>query len=650
VGALVLALAVVPASALAAAPLSWSSPAGVDTASTPGAVACPSEALCVAVDRSGRALFTRDPVAQSPSWSKPTQIGDGQPLVALACAPEGLCVAADEGGSVLASADPGAGAGSWVDTKIDGAALSGVSCPSASLCVAVDQAGNALVSTDPGSPAPTWVSADVDGSTALRGISCPSEALCLAVDTAGNALVSGSPASGGWHARTIDPSGSALVAVSCASSSLCVAIDVAGNALVSADAGAGTPTWSSTQVDLGAAPTALSCATSGLCVLLDSAGDALASDDPTAAVPVWSGSAAEQGAAMAAVSCLPAGVCTAFDSAGRALTGVVAAPLVSTAAATEVTATEATLTASVDPRDGTLSGCHFEFGPTPAYGSSVPCAGNPLPAGGAQTVQARVAGLAGSSGYHYRVVAMNIGGVGVGGDGTFTTAAPVSIVSPHPSILGVPGVGERLHCLPGVSSGFTATLTYAWVRDASLIAKASGSTYAVATADARHHLQCRVTATDAAGSATAGSAFVAVPATGVIAASGETSVGRIQAKGSAITIPLTCSTQARNGCGIAVQVTGTERRAGKHPRRIRVVLAGGSTRLKHGEKRTVSLRLNALGRRLLAHARRLTVRVAVSGTVIGTLSAKLASATLTLRYSPGRAARASRRARSGRSR
>ncbi len=624
-----------PGEALAATPLSWSEATPVDTGALVSAVACPSESLCVAVDRSGRMLFTRNPTSSTPSWSKPAEIGSGQPLTAVACGGEDLCVAVDEGGSAAASTNPASGAGAWHASKIDGVGLTGVSCASASLCVAVDSAGNALTSTDPGAAGAAWTSNDIDAGTGLRGVSCPSESLCATVDATGDVLVDGDPASpgSGWGIRTIDPTGT-LTVVSCASASLCVALDSAGNAFASADAGSPAPTWNSTQVDVGATPTAISCATSGLCVLLDSQGNALASDNPTAAVPAWSGSAAEPGAAMATVSCLPGGLCSALDGAGRALTGVVAAPASSSGAAVEVSATEATLTGTVDPHDAVLSGCRFEYGPTASYGQSAACASTPSPTAGAQAVQVRASGLAGSSTYHFRVTAANIGGTGFGTDHVLTTAAPIGIVTPHPSIAGVPGVGERLHCLPGVPSTPSATLTYAWIRDASAIAHAEGSTFVVATADAKHHLQCRVTATDAAGRATGGSGFVSIPAAGVLAAVGETKVGRIAASATAISMPVSCSSQASGGCAIAVRVT-TLTRAHKSSKKLTVSLAGYSTRLKRGEKRTVAAKLSASGRRLLAHSRRLTAKVSVSGTVIGAITAKLASATLTLRSTSG---------------
>ncbi|HYM44732.1 MAG TPA: hypothetical protein VES65_01040 [Solirubrobacteraceae bacterium] len=621
----------VPATARAASPLAWSAPVSVDPGPTPSAIACPSEGLCVAVDRAGNVLHSSDPAASSPSWSK-AQIDSGHALTSLACASASLCVAVDESGRALSSTNPTGGASAWTPTGIDGTGLTGVSCPSATMCVAVDQAGSALASADPGAPSPAWTKREVDKGNRLNGVSCPSEALCVAVDAAGNAPVSIDPGapSPTWTKRAIDPAGEPR-AVSCASDGLCVAIDGAGDTLASADPGAANPTWSSTEIDLTGVPAGISCATSGLCVLLDDHGSALASDNPTAALPTWSGSTADPGTPMAGISCLPAGMCVAIDTAGRIVRALVPAPISTTTAAVEVGAGEATLTATVDPSDAALGECRFEYGPTAAYGQSASCAGPPSPTGGAQLVKARITGLAPASTYHFRIVAANAGGTSAGADRTLTTAPPISIVHPHPSIAGVPGVGERLRCSSGVPSGATATLTYAWVRDSSAIAGAGTSSYLVSRADAMHHLQCRVTATDAAGSATAGSEFVAIPAAGVLAAAGETRVGKVLAHGTSLSVPVSCSSRAPGGCAIALRVTTRQTRSGKPVRRVTLTLATTSAHLKQSEQRTILLKLGAAARRLLARAHSLTVTVSVSGTVIGALKASLATATLVLR-------------------
>lgn len=630
-----LALAALAPASATAAPLAWSTPASADPGQTPTGIACPSEGLCVAIDHT-HVLRTTDPAAPNPEWSRAQQIDPGHTLSSLACAPAGLCVTVDESGQASASTNPAAGAGGWTGpVTIDSAGLTGVSCPSAGLCVAVDQAGKELRSTDPGAASPTWSEARIDGSP-LHAISCPSESLCVAVDAAGEVLVSGNPAapSPAWSSRVID-AGNSLQAISCAGVSLCVAADALGNALVSADPGASFPTWSVTPIDLTGTLTGTSCATSGLCVLVDNRGAALASDDPAASIPTWNGAAADS-AALVGVACLPGGFCVGIDNVGQSVRALVPAPTSATAAAVELTAGEATLTGTVNPDDAVLGECRFEYGTTTAYGQNASCANALSPVGGAQAVTARVAGLAPATTYHFRIVAANAGGVGVGADATFKTAAAVALVQPRPSIAGVPGIGERVRCNPGVSSGATATLTYAWVRDASTIAGATSSTYVIKPADAKHHLQCRVTATDAAGSATASSAFVSVPATGVLAAVGETSIGKLTTSGAQINVPTRCASRAPEGCAISLRVTITQTQSHKPHRHVTVTLVNSTVRLNQGQQRTIVLKLNSSGRRLLAQEHRLAVALAVKGTLIGVLKASLKNTAVTLRDPPSR--------------
>ena len=581
-------------------------------------------------------LRTTDPAAPNPEWSRAQQIDPGHTLSSLACAPAGLCVAVDESGQALATTNPAAGAGGWTGpVTIDSAGITGVSCPSASLCVAVDQAGKELRSTNPGAASPTWSEAKIAGSS-LHAISCPSESLCVAVDAAGEVLVSPDPAAPSplWSSRVID-AGTSLQAVSCASASLCVAVDTLGNALVSADPGASPPTWGVTQIDVTGTFTGASCATSGLCVLVDNRGSALASDNPAASIPAWNGATVDS-AAVAGVSCLPGGLCVAIDSVGQSVRALVPAPISATASAGELTAGEATLTGTVNPDDAVLGECRFEYGTSSAYGQNASCANALSPVGGAQAVSARIAGLAAATTYHFRIVAANAGGVGVGADATFKTAAAIALVHPRPSIAGVPGIGERVRCNSGVSTSSTATLTYAWVRDATTIAGATSSTYIIKPADAKHHLQCRVTATNAAGSATASSAFVSVPATGVLAAVGETSIGKLTTSGAQINVPTRCASRAPEGCAISLRVTITQTQSRKPHRRVTVTLATSLVRLKQGQKRTIVLKLNSSGRRLLAQKHRLAVALAVKGTLIGVLKASLKNTTVTLRDPPSR--------------
>ncbi|HEX4805465.1 MAG TPA: M36 family metallopeptidase [Conexibacter sp.] len=104
-------------------------------------------------------------------------------------------------------------------------------------------------------------------------------------------------------------------------------------------------------------------------------------------------------------------------------------PTATTGAATGVTATGATLGGSVDP-GGEATTYRFDYGTTSAYGASTAEAsaggGN-----GAVAQSAGVGGLAASTTYHFRIVALRGGiAVGFGADQTFLTPSPRPIVRP----------------------------------------------------------------------------------------------------------------------------------------------------------------------------------------------------------------------------
>jgi hypothetical protein len=102
-------------------------------------------------------------------------------------------------------------------------------------------------------------------------------------------------------------------------------------------------------------------------------------------------------------------------------TAIAAAPTATTGPATNVTATTATVTGTVNP-NGEPTTYYFEYGTTTDYGSRTPTEN----AGGGpneRSVSADVTGLAPSTTYHYRLVATNADGTTFGNDATFTTAA-----------------------------------------------------------------------------------------------------------------------------------------------------------------------------------------------------------------------------------
>jgi hypothetical protein len=110
-----------------------------------------------------------------------------------------------------------------------------------------------------------------------------------------------------------------------------------------------------------------------------------------------------------------------YATAGTAIAGT---PLATTDPATNVAATTATLNGTVFPNKESTT-YYFEYGTTTAYGSRTPNQG-PVGGNAGKSASANITGLAPSTTYHYRVVAVNPsapGGV-FGNDRTFTTLAP----------------------------------------------------------------------------------------------------------------------------------------------------------------------------------------------------------------------------------
>lgn len=540
-----------------------------------------------------------------------------------------------------------------------GRTLTGVSCPSASLCVAVDEGGDVWTNTSGGSG--TWIPTETGSEHHFKAVSCASTSLCVAVDEAGDkageAFVSTHPTggAGAWPGHLVDAE--RLTAVSCVSASLCVAVDAAGDALASDNPASGASSWTLTPID-STEIKGISCASSGLCVATDASDNALASDDAGASVPEWrTMNVAPAPVALSGVSCLPSGFCIALDSAGAAFAARVPSPTATTLTPTEVASTNATLAGAVNPNDAALGECVFEYGTSTAYTQSAPCSSTPTATGGTQDVSAKVSTLEPNTTYHYRLVVSTPRGTRASADQTFTTAVSpeVMIVHPNPSISGTPAVGQKLTCQTGVSSGTSAKLSYAWLRDQIPIPESTASTYTVKGQDSGHHLQCQVTATDEGGSATAKSAFVTIPSGSGLTSAGETTIGKASVKGTRVSVPVVCSPLAgSSGCLISAHVTVVETFSGRRilavaaragrandsatrTRQKTATLASRRTRVSAGASATVVVVLTRTGKRLLSARHGFSAALTVSGTVVGVIEAQLSQQTLALGRASGSA-------------
>jgi hypothetical protein len=100
-----------------------------------------------------------------------------------------------------------------------------------------------------------------------------------------------------------------------------------------------------------------------------------------------------------------------------------------TGAASSVLQTTLTLEGSINPGGHPLTACRFEYGSDETYGNQVPCANLPGSGNSPVTVTGAVSGLKPNSTYHFRVVAVNAGGIQNGADNTVATPPKAPAIS-----------------------------------------------------------------------------------------------------------------------------------------------------------------------------------------------------------------------------
>jgi hypothetical protein len=106
----------------------------------------------------------------------------------------------------------------------------------------------------------------------------------------------------------------------------------------------------------------------------------------------------------------------------QSLTTASIQPTVVTSPASLIKKLKARVNGTVNPNGFEVSDCHFEYGTTPFYGTSIECSA--LPGSGSKPVGvlANLVGLKAKTAYHFRLVATNTGGTSYGEDQAFTTS------------------------------------------------------------------------------------------------------------------------------------------------------------------------------------------------------------------------------------
>jgi hypothetical protein len=110
-------------------------------------------------------------------------------------------------------------------------------------------------------------------------------------------------------------------------------------------------------------------------------------------------------------------------AAGSVVLNFIGLPTVSTAAATGIAATGATLNGSVTSDSNAATTVTFDYGLTAAYGSSAAATPSPVAANATNAVSSALTGLACNTTYHFLVKGVNSSGAVDGADLAFTTAA-----------------------------------------------------------------------------------------------------------------------------------------------------------------------------------------------------------------------------------
>ena len=109
-----------------------------------------------------------------------------------------------------------------------------------------------------------------------------------------------------------------------------------------------------------------------------------------------------------------------------------------------VTGSVMNLAGTANPGGAKLN-CHFEYGPTTAYGEEAPCTFTGPPVSSVDIpVTVQVGPLSPSTTYHYRVVVSNAAGTVAGTDRTFTTAAGQADSCPNAGIRAEQGIEVQL--------------------------------------------------------------------------------------------------------------------------------------------------------------------------------------------------------------
>ena len=139
--------------------------------------------------------------------------------------------------------------------------------------------------------------------------------------------------------------------------------------------------------------------------------------------------------------------------------------------------------------------------------------------------------------------------------GAFESNLP-PVLTTGPVVSGIPQTGQVLTCSGASFSGLPYTLSYAWLRNGTAIAGATGPMYTPAGPDVGQGVACSVTATNVDGTLTATSTAVTISLPPLPPFDGMTLLKtRFTLTNSQVVLPVQCSKVAIFGCGGLVKIS-----------------------------------------------------------------------------------------------
>jgi phosphodiesterase/alkaline phosphatase D-like protein len=330
-------------------------------------------------------------------------------------------------------------------------------------------------------------------------------------------------------------------------------------------------------------------------------------------------------------------------------------PTVVTKAASAVTQTTASLNATVNPNGGEVSECELEYGTTTSYGSSAPCSSLPGSGTSPVAVSASITGLSASTTYHFRISGTNPGGTSTGSDETFKTlpnpptvvtgtASPLTQTTASLNATVDPNGGEVSDC----EFQYGTTTTYESSTPCPVLPGASSSTVVVAAPvgglSAATTYYFRIVAANPGGTSYGVNQALAtlapttlpqqgpggqetLPGLGVLPSQEQepppvpdaelASTSLTVSPAGMVNVRVTCPAGESSCTGTvilrtlkAVIATATVHQSKKRKAAI-LTLASGSFRVAGGQVKTLTLRLSAEARKLLAATHLLPARASI---------------------------------------